>query len=97
MRFVNPTVIIEILSKSTERYDRTDEFEYYRSLPSVQEILFIWQNEQFIEIYRRQSNGWLIQDISGTEGVLSLGSVQVPLTLDDLSTPDAERLFHYSL
>lgn len=72
MRFVNPTVIIEILSKSTERYDRTDEFEYYRSLPSVQEILFIWQNEQFIEIYRRQSNGWLIQDISGTEGVLSL-------------------------
>lgn len=84
MRLTNPVVIIEVLSPSTARYDKSDKFEYYRSLPSVQEIVFVAQDEHYVEIYSRQSNGWLIQDISGTEGVLSLGSVQVSLTLDDL-------------
>ncbi len=84
MRLQNPTVVMEVLSKSTAKYDQTDKFEYYRSLPSVQEIVFIGQNERFVEIYRRQRNGWLIQETSDMDGILTLDSVQVSVSLDDV-------------
>jgi Uma2 family endonuclease len=56
----NPVVIIEVLSDSTERYDREEKFSYYRMLPSLQEYVLIGQDERLIEVYRRPtgpSNG----------------------------------------
>jgi Uma2 family endonuclease len=84
MRLANPVVVIEVLSKSTAKYDRTDKFEYYRSIPSVQEIVFITQNERFVELYRRQNGGWMILDIADANTILHLESVQASISLDDL-------------
>ncbi len=53
----NPTVIIEVLSDSTERYDREEKFGYYRQLPSLEEYVLIAQNERLIEVYRRPPDG----------------------------------------
>lgn len=84
MTLQNPIVVIEVLSKSTAKYDRTDKFEYYRSIPSVQEIVFITQNERFVELYRRQNGGWMMFDIADSGAVLHLESVQASVSLDDL-------------
>lgn len=53
----NPTVIIEVLSDSTERYDREEKFGYYRRLPSLQEYVLVSQDEPLIEVYRRPADG----------------------------------------
>jgi len=84
MRLQNPIVVIEVLSKGTAKYDRTDKFEYYRSIPSVQEIVFITQNERFVELYRRQNGGWMMFDIADSGAVLHLESVQASVSLDDI-------------
>ena len=49
----NPTVIIEVLSDSTERYDREEKFGYFRALPSLQEYVLVCQNDVAIEVFRR--------------------------------------------
>lgn len=49
----NPVVIIEVLSESTERYDREEKFNYYRTLPSLQELVLVSQDEMAIEVFRR--------------------------------------------
>lgn len=86
MRLVNPTVVIEVLSESTARYDKTDKFEYYRSLPSVQEIVFVAQHRRSVELYRRQNGGWMLFDITDETdpATLHLLSVEASITLDDL-------------
>lgn len=53
----NPTVIIEVLSDSTERYDREEKFGYYRRLPSLEEYVLVAQDEPVIEVYRRPAGG----------------------------------------
>jgi len=52
----NPTVIIEVLSESTERYDREEKFAYFRTLPSLQEYVLVSQDERAIEVFRRPSS-----------------------------------------
>jgi len=52
----NPTVIVEVLSESTERYDREEKFAYYRTLPSLQEYVLVSQDERAIEVFRRPSS-----------------------------------------
>jgi Putative restriction endonuclease len=49
----NPTVIIEVFSESTERYDREEKFGYYRTLPSLQEYVLVSQDEAAIAVFRR--------------------------------------------
>jgi Uma2 family endonuclease len=84
MRLANPIVVIEVLPKSTAKYDKTDKFEYYRSIASVQEIVFITQNERFVELYRRQNGGWMMLDIADAHATLHLESVQASISLNDL-------------
>jgi Uma2 family endonuclease len=52
----NPAVIIEVLSDSTERYDREEKFSYYRMLPSLQEYVLVSQDERVIEVFRRPAS-----------------------------------------
>lgn len=52
----NPSVIIEVLSDSTERYDRGEKFAHYRSVPSLRDYVLVSQHTQLIEHYRRQPN-----------------------------------------
>lgn len=53
----NPVVIVEVLSDSTERYDREEKFSYYRTLPSLQEFVLVSQDEVAIEVFRRPAAG----------------------------------------
>ena len=58
---LNPRVLIEILSDSTEDYDRGGKFVHYRQIPSLQEYVLIAQAEALVEHYVRQSDGgWLL-------------------------------------
>jgi Uma2 family endonuclease len=52
----NPVVIIEVLSESTERYDREEKFGYYRTLPSLQEFVLVAQDDPVIEVFRRPAS-----------------------------------------
>jgi Uma2 family endonuclease len=52
----NTAVIIEVLSDSTERYDREEKFSYYRTLPSLEEYVLVSQDEPVIELFRRPSS-----------------------------------------
>jgi len=53
----NPIVIVEVLSDSTERYDREEKFSYYRTLPSLEEYVLVSQDERLIEVFRRPAAG----------------------------------------
>src|ERR1044071_6753940 len=58
---LNPTVIFEILSPSTEKYDRGKKFEHYRTIATLQEYILVSQNGHLVEQYTRQAdNVWLL-------------------------------------
>jgi Uma2 family endonuclease len=82
---LNPTLIIEVLSPSTEGYDRGDKFGSYRGLESLQEYVLIAQDKYQIEHYVRQSEGgWLFSDASKPEDVVVLPSINCTLLLSDV-------------
>ena len=69
----NPTLIIEVLSPTTEQDDRGDKWEHYQRLPSLQEFVLVSQSHPRVEHYRRMATGgWEYHDV--TEGVLRLAS-----------------------
>jgi Uma2 family endonuclease len=82
---LNPTVIVEILSESTEAYDRGQKFKLYRSLDSLAEYLLISSQQVSAELFTRQSDGlWLLNAKSSLEDSLDLQSVDCRLRLADL-------------
>lgn len=79
---LNPTVLIEVLSGSTEAYDRGEKAAHYRRLPSLAEYLLISQDKPQLEHYRRQSdNRWLLSEASGLHAVISLPAIDCTLRL----------------
>jgi len=82
---LNPLVIVEVLSPSTELYDRGVKFDHYRQIPSLMEYVLVCQTEVRVEPYLRLPNGeWSLKVATGLEGVLSLPSLQVSLKLSDV-------------
>ena len=80
---INPRVLIEILSESTEEYDRGAKFDQYRQIPTLQEYVLVSQDEYLIERHVRQPDGsWLPTTCSGPTGIFEFASVpvRVPLT-----------------
>jgi Uma2 family endonuclease len=81
----NPTVIIEILSDSTERYDKGRKAELYRALPTVQDYVLISQTHCYIEHYQRQTaTQWLFTTISQMDEKLILSSVNATIAVHDI-------------
>src|SRR5437867_4399511 len=77
---VNPTVIVEVLSDSTEAYDRGRKFENYRQMPSLREYLLVSQKQPRIEQFLRQSSGqWLLREAAGMDDTLPLPSLDIVL------------------
>ena len=54
---VNPIVLVEVLSDSTERYDRGEKFAHYRRIPSLKEYVLVSQHAPRIEVFRRNEDG----------------------------------------
>jgi len=82
---VNPTLVGEVLSDSTEAYDRGKKFENYRQMLSLLEYLLISQKEPRIEQFSRQKDGsWILRDAVGLEATIHLPSLEVTLALGDV-------------
>jgi Uma2 family endonuclease len=74
---LNPTLIVEVLSESTEKYDRTTKFKHYRRIPSLREYVMISQDHVSIERYVRQANGrWLLTEYDDREPAAALAPVR---------------------
>lgn len=94
---LNPTVLVEVLSNSTERYDRGAKFQHYRQLASLAEYLLIAQNEYRIEHYLRQPDQqWLLTEATDLQRAISLPSIECTLALaevyDKVELPPRPRL-----
>ena len=82
---VNPTVIVEVLSDSTEAYDRGKKFENYRLMPSLREYLLVSQKEPRIEQFVRHENEqWLLREAAGLQASLSLPSLEIKISLAEV-------------
>jgi Uma2 family endonuclease len=82
---VNPTLLIEVLSDSTEAYDRGEKFQHYRQMPSLKEYVLVSQRlprmEQFL---RRPNEEWAMRTTEGRETSLALPSLEITLELNEV-------------
>jgi Uma2 family endonuclease len=82
---MNPVFLAEILSPSTEAYDRGRKFEHYRTVESLQEYLLVAQDHMHADLYTRQPDGsWLLHEASHAEDRVELQSLVCQLSLGDL-------------
>ena len=82
---LNPVLIIEVLSDSTEAYDRGRKFEHYRKLDSLREYVLIAQNRPLVESYRRQTDQhWVLTESAGLDCVIRLQSLECDLALAEI-------------
>jgi Uma2 family endonuclease len=93
---LNPTLIVEVLSRSTETYDRGRKFLYHRTIDSLAEYLLVEQDEYRIEQYVKQADGrWMLSEETSLAGAIDLASVACRLALSevyervDLSHPES--------
>jgi Uma2 family endonuclease len=82
---LNPRVVVEVLSDSTEKYDRGTKFAHYRQMPSVQEYVMVAQDCPRVERYVRQDDGtWVLTVFSDLEQTFAFGAVHVQVALADI-------------
>jgi Uma2 family endonuclease len=82
---LNPTLIVEVPSESTEAYDRGDKFAHYQRLPSLREYVLIAQDRVRVEHYSRQSGGqWLLTVAERLEDTVELPAIGCRLSLAEV-------------
>jgi len=82
---INPSVIIEVLSKSTEDYDRGGKFHLYRSIKSLKEYILIDSLHSCAEIYTRQSdNTWILKEFTNSTDSFTISTIGLTLFLKDI-------------
>ena len=82
---LNPQVLIEVLSDSTEKYDRGKKFELYREMESLRDYILISQDHAHIERFARDERGnWYLVDATGLDAAMELPSVDCTLPLADV-------------
>ena len=81
---VNPTLIIEVLSDTTESFDRGDKFKSYRNIPTfIEYILVSQENKCFEQFYKNEQGKWEIGEVV-TEGALKLKTLPFELAIEDV-------------
>lgn len=82
---LNPTLIVEVLSKSTEAYDRGKKFDHYRTIPSLREYVLVAQDEPMVQRFlRNDDDTWTLTAVSGLDQSLRLKSIDVELLLAEI-------------
>lgn len=81
---LNPTLIVEVLSPSTENYDRGVKFARYRTIPSLREYLLLEQKRVHLERFLRQDGDWLLHETDDPGYVAELSSIGCRLALADV-------------
>ncbi len=81
----NPSIIVEVLSKSTQARDRGDKFRFYRSIPEFKEYILIDQYSVLVEHFVKTSeHQWMLTEYATKESQLSLDSVEFEISLEEL-------------
>lgn len=78
----NPTLVVEILSESTESFDRGEKFKHYRSLPSLREYVLVSFREPLIESHARNADGSWVETFASAGESLALRSMSARLEVD---------------
>jgi Uma2 family endonuclease len=82
---LNPTLLVEVLSGSTEAYDRGEKSAHYRRIPSLREYLLVSQKEPKIERFLRNDDGtWTLTEVEGMDAVLPLPSLGIAISLREV-------------
>lgn len=82
---LNPVVIIEVLSPSTEKFDRGKKFQSYRTIPSLREYILIAQDDYHIERFVRYGeNTWLLSEATGKDAYIEISATQCVLRLEEI-------------
>lgn len=81
---LNPTLLVEVLSPSTEAFDRGGKFANYRKIPSLREYLLVSTHEPRIEHYVRQGEAWLLTETEGLNATLVLEAIGCTLALGEV-------------
>ena len=81
MRIANPEIVVEVLSKSTRKFDEGEKLAYYKLIPSLQHILLVDQTRPFASVYSRTGNPdeWLNHDYRTLESIIRLGDLSLPM------------------
>lgn len=80
---VNPTVLVEVLSETSEADDRGDKWAHYQRIPSLRHYVLVSQKEARVEVYTREATGWHYEDIRAG-GRVVLGALEVSFDVDAL-------------
>ena len=81
---LNPKLIIEILSKSTQNYHKTDKLRAYRSISESQEYLLVSQYEMYVEHHIKTDNGWVLREYESDSAIIQLASIGVEIAIADI-------------
>lgn len=79
---LNPVVLVEVSSDSTEAYDRAEKFENYREISSLREYVLVSHREPLIEVLRRGQDGVWMRSEARARGVMRLESIDCALDVD---------------
>lgn len=83
----NPTVLVEVLSDSTEAYDRGEKFAHYRRIPSLREYVLVGQAKPLIEVFRKnEASQWVLVAEAGAGEQAALESIGCVLKVDEVYT-----------
>lgn len=83
---LNPILIVEVLSPSTEAFDRGEKFAHYQELNALREYLLVSQDRIHVEHYRLTETQWVQKAFHASEDVLLLSSIDCKLPLQDIYT-----------
>jgi Uma2 family endonuclease len=82
---LNPVLLVEVLSDSTEAYDRGKKFEHYRTIPCLKHYVLIAQDRYAIDCFSRHANGsWFLTTCQGIEGKLLLDAIECELSASEV-------------
>jgi Uma2 family endonuclease len=78
---LNPTLIAEVLSSSTEAYDRGKKFAHYRRLDTLREYVLVAQDRMDVEQFQREGNRWILSELTTPDSILHLASIDCHIAL----------------
>ncbi len=79
---LNPLTVVEVLSPSTELYDRTEKFNCYKTIDTLQEYVLVDSQKPQVEVYRRQTDGWLLKSATNLKDIIDILGCKI--SLDDI-------------
>ena len=80
---MNPVLLVEVTSASTEDYDRGEKLRHYKGLPSLREVLFVSHRGPELSLHRREESAWVVLTAGPGES-LELASVAARIAVDDV-------------